>query len=434
MRALEDVKNQVRSMTSRRYVEEAVAAYGAGAYRAALISIWIAVAADIIEKIRIMAEQAGPAVQLRDDLDNAIKGNNVNALQGFERSLITRAHKDLELIGSREAEELARIYQDRHLCAHPAFVSDGEDLFSPSAELVRAHLATAVDALLSQPAVTGRKAIERFGREIASDSFPRDDARLNDHLRASYTDHGTTALKANLIKVVCKETLKPGVPLPQRWRSTRTARELQKITPHLFDEQMRVVLAPAQNLLDDDGLMALATGLCYIQGTWEALHDGTRARLEEMLRSVKPLDLVETHMLFYGALPPEPVAGMLVARLEDVTAPGALRELKGEVSFYVGEGPDPRLIPVLTGLAAEASSYEGGAAILQFINGLAHAMTDAQLERLLEVCLGNGQIRGSVLGNRQIERMRWYGPQGEHARAAWEKWDAPKDAEALGGE
>ncbi|CAM5632562.1 hypothetical protein GCM10010329_22560 [Streptomyces spiroverticillatus] len=430
MRALEDVRNQVRSLTSRRYIEEAVAAYSVGAYRAALISTWIAVAADVIGKIRLMAEQGGAAARLRDELDRAIKANNVPALQEFERKLVGRAHTELELIGSREAEDLDRLYKDRHLCAHPAFASDGEDLFTPTPELVRAHLASAVDSLLAHPAITGRKAIERFGREASSASFPQDDTRLNEYLRASYMDYGTKALKANLIKVVCKETLKPETELKQRWTYTRTAQQLQKIAPSLFDEQLNVVLGPSQNLLTDEGLMALISGLCYVPGTWNVLHDGTRARVEELLRTVKPLDLVETHMLFYGPLPPAPVDGMLLDRLEDITAAGALRGMSRTVALCLGEEPDPRLVPALTLLAAKASSYEGGAAVLQVLNDLVRTMTDEQMAHLLEVCQANGQIRGSVLGNRQIERMRWHGPQGELAQAAWEKWDAPRAVEA----
>ncbi|MCX5421966.1 hypothetical protein [Streptomyces sp. NBC_00078] len=433
MRALEDIKNQVRSLTSRRYAEEAVAAYGAGAYRAALISIWIAVAADIIDKIRLLADEGGRAAQLRDELDGAIKGNHVAALQTFERNLVTRAHKDLELIGAREAEELTRLYNDRHLCAHPAYVSDNEELFSPSPELVRAHLTSAVDALLSHPAVTGRKAIERFGKEIDSDSFPKDDQRLNAHLRHSYMDHGTKALKENLIKVVCKDTLKPERPLEKRWRSTRAARELQKITPTLFDEQLRVVLGPAQNLLDDDGLMALVAGLCYVPGTWDALHSGTRGRVEELLRVVKPLDLVQTHMLFFGPLPPAPIDDMLLNRLPDITRPGALAGMTGALPQYFGEHPDPRLVPALIQLASKAGSYEGGAAVLNVLNGLVHSMTDEQMENLLDACAGNRQISGSSLGNKQIERMRWRGPQGERALAAWKKWDGPADTEPADG-
>ncbi|WP_329449352.1 hypothetical protein OG906_43035 (plasmid) [Streptomyces sp. NBC_01426] len=437
MRALEDVKNQVRGLTSRRYVEEAVAAYGAAAYRAALISIWIAVAADIIAKIRLLAdEREAVAVKLRDELDKAIADQNVNALQAFERNLVERAHKDLELIGAREAVELGRLYSDRHLCAHPAFVAGGEELFDPTPELVRVHLATAVDALLSHPAVTGRKAIDRFGREIESESFPRDDDRLNDHLRASYMDHGTKALKANLIKVVCKESLKTDLPQPTLQRTVRAARELQKIAPHLFEEQAQVVLNAAQNGLTDDGLMALVGGLCRVPGTWEALHVGTRARVEEVLRTAKPLDLLHKHNMFYGALPLAPVDQMLLNRLPDLVRPGALKGLPGladlatpgfaanTINMCLGPKADKRLFGSLLPLLKEASSYEDGASIIAFINGLAQCLNSNDLLLLLQVCSANPQISGSVLGNRQLGALQWRVGQGPEELAAWAKYKA----------
>ncbi|MFI8391862.1 hypothetical protein [Streptomyces sp. NPDC085540] len=62
-------------------MDEAIAAYGASAYRSALMSTWIAVAADIIGKIRLLADEGeGVAVSLRDSLNNAIASNDVPAL------------------------------------------------------------------------------------------------------------------------------------------------------------------------------------------------------------------------------------------------------------------------------------------------------------------------------------------------------------------
>ncbi|WP_030299048.1 hypothetical protein [Streptomyces katrae] len=437
MRALEDIKNQVRSLTSRRYVEEAIAAYGASAYRSALMSTWIAVAADIIGKIRLLADEGeGAAVSLRDALDKAIASNDVPALQRFETSLIAKAQADLELIGRREAEELTRLYKDRNLCAHPAFVAGGEDLFDPSPELVRAHLTTAVDALLSQPAVTGRKAIERFGLEVASDSFPRNDQRLNDHLRAGYMDRSTKALRANLIKVICKETLKPDLDLRHRWRCTRTARELQKIAPSEFEEQLRGVLDTQQNGLTDAGLLALVSGLCYVPGTWDLLHKGTQARVEELLQTVTPLDLVETHMLFHGPLPRTPVDQMLLNRLGDVTRPGALRKLEAGLPIFLGDDPDRRLIAPLIDLTAKdkgGGSYEAAASVLRFIVHIAAVLTDEDLEQLLAACGENDQIRHGQLAYKQLHALRWAGPQTPRAASAWAKWfgeEDPADSQA----
>ncbi|WP_278263725.1 hypothetical protein [Nocardia sp. AG03] len=402
-----------------------MAAYGAGAYRAALISVWIAVAADVIDKVRVLADEVPLAQKHRDDLDRYITNNDVPNLQKFERQLVETA-VGLELIGIREKEELERLYRDRHLCAHPAFVSSGEELFSPTAELVRAHLIGAVEALLSHPPVTGRKALAAFERDLVSDSFPQDDRALGAYLRHSYMDHGTEALKRNLVKVVCKATLRPDIPLPQRWRATRSACELQKIAPILFDDQLRAVLNPVQNGLDDDGLLTLVGGLCYVPGTWAALNDGTHGRVEALLRAVTPLALLETHQLYFGQLPPEPLDQMLLDRLPDVCAPRALSGLATSPQILFGQ-PDPRITDELIRIAANATSYEGGAAVLSLLRSLAATMTDEQIERLLSVAATNDQIRGSVLGNRELNQIRWLGPRSDRAKAAWALYDQPPD-------
>ncbi len=401
-----------------------MAAYGAGAYRAALISVWIAVAADVIDKIRVLADEVPLARKHRDDLDRFITNNDVPSLQKFERNLVTTA-VELELIGIREKEELERLYRDRHLCAHPAFASGGDELFSPTAELVRAHLIGAVEALLSHPPVTGRKALVAFERDLGSDSYPEHDPALAAYLRHSYLDHGTEALKRNLVKVACKATLKADTPLPQRWRATRSAIELQKIAPTLFQDQLRAVLDPVQNGLDDDGLLTLVGGLCYVPGTWAVLNDGTRGRVESLVRTVNPLALIETHQLYFGQLPPAPLDQMLLDRLSDFCAPRGLAGLTTDLRILFSEQPDPRITDALIQLAAEATSFEGGAAVLSFLRALAATMADEQIERLLSIAATNDQIRGSVVGNRELNRIRWLAPQSVRAKDAWTVYDQP---------
>ncbi|MFF5407858.1 hypothetical protein ACFY8K_33950 [Streptomyces misionensis] len=424
MRALEDIRNQVRSAKSRRYIDEAIAAYNGGAYRSALIAIWIAVAADLIEKLRFLADEGDAnATAHRDKLDAAIKDNKINELQKFERELLAKAHQDLQLIGMHERDQLLRLYEDRHLCAHPAFVPDSDDLFNPTAESVRAHLRVAVDAVLSQQAVTGRKALDRFGRDIASASFPRNDNRLADHLRASYMDHGTPQLRANLIKIVCKETFNQEKDSTWRWNHTRTARELQKIAPGEFEEHARSALERKQNELDDEGLIALVTGLCHVPGVWELLHAGTRARIEELLKNVSAHQLVIVHQLYNGPLPAAPVDRMLLDRLSEAIGIASRSMHFAQLTPFLGDAPDRRLIPPLIELVAEASSYEGGEAVLKWVNALSPSLTEDDLQQLLTAAADNNQISGSVLGTRQLGVLRSIGPQGEQATDAWSKWD-----------
>lgn len=43
----------VRNPLSRGYIDEAVRAYRAGSYKAAIVSLWVAVTFDIISKVRV---------------------------------------------------------------------------------------------------------------------------------------------------------------------------------------------------------------------------------------------------------------------------------------------------------------------------------------------------------------------------------------------
>ena len=175
MRALEDLLNNVRDRESRRYLEEAIRAYNVGAFRAAIVATWVAVAFDLIAKIRQLAASGDAAANdFIRTLDQAIEADNTNRLLRIERNLLTVAHETFEFIEHRELKELERLRDDRHVCAHPAFVRPTE-VFEPPPELVRAHIATAVDAVLSKGPTPGRRAIERFKEE--SSGIPSPDLR-----------------------------------------------------------------------------------------------------------------------------------------------------------------------------------------------------------------------------------------------------------------
>jgi hypothetical protein len=109
----------VRSVNSRRYVDEATTAYSAGALRSAIIALWIAVVADLIERPRTLSDGEVPAaVRLAEKLDRGLTKGAVLDLQSFERDILEAARDQLHLIG--------------------AFATGDEDRFAPTPELVRA--------------------------------------------------------------------------------------------------------------------------------------------------------------------------------------------------------------------------------------------------------------------------------------------------------
>ena len=120
----------VRTQVSRRLIGEAITAYRGGALRSAIMSTWIAVAYDIISKARELAAQGEAAPEdFVKELDNAIEKNDKPKFLKIESNLLHKAYKDLQLLAPHEYTALLRLQEDRHLCAHPAFVV--EDCTSP---------------------------------------------------------------------------------------------------------------------------------------------------------------------------------------------------------------------------------------------------------------------------------------------------------------
>src|SRR5437868_11178377 len=98
---LDELVLMVRDRSSRGYIGEAITTYRVRAYRSALLATWIAVAYDIISKIRELELQGdGAAGAFVAILDNAIEANErgdpgaVQRLQTIENELLDKALKD----------------------------------------------------------------------------------------------------------------------------------------------------------------------------------------------------------------------------------------------------------------------------------------------------------------------------------------------------
>src|SRR3954454_9689339 len=95
---LDELVQTVRDVNAREYIAEAIAAYRSRAYRSAIMGTWIAVAYDIIGKIRELAVQGdAAAVTFTTALDAVIAQKTTNhiqaikKLQGIENDLLNQA-------------------------------------------------------------------------------------------------------------------------------------------------------------------------------------------------------------------------------------------------------------------------------------------------------------------------------------------------------
>lgn len=212
MRDLYEVKSEIRDDQSRKYFEEAEKAYYAGAYRSSLMAIWTAVVLDLIKKIQVMANSGdSDASELVTELSQAIHDNDIPNQLSIEREIIKKAKK-LELLNSREETELERLRNDRHMCAHPAIIGDGNignsDIFSPSEEMTRAYLVSAVSCCLSLPPVPGKDIEKQFQKDLASESWPSRD-QLKEFLDSKYLSRTRTLVKKKIIKQFIKFSVRP---------------------------------------------------------------------------------------------------------------------------------------------------------------------------------------------------------------------------------
>ncbi|WP_329182149.1 hypothetical protein OG754_40250 (plasmid) [Streptomyces decoyicus] len=173
MRDLEEQIARVRNSEVRPLVQEAYRCYTSRAARAAIVLTWTAVCADLIDKVRVLHEQGEPeAKDMVKEIDAAqgrLDTESVRTMQRVENTLLERA-VTMELIDATHKLQLDRLREDRNLCAHPSLRPLGE-LFDPPLEHARAHLATALDAVLVHPASQGRKVVDSFAAHVLDDGF-----------------------------------------------------------------------------------------------------------------------------------------------------------------------------------------------------------------------------------------------------------------------
>lgn len=193
--------------TVRAYAAESVASYSAGAYRSAIVSIWIAIVYDLYQKTLHLAEQYGDAaakscVQEIEAIRNQQDKKQVSA---WERTILENAHDEVKMLTDTEYDHLNRIQHDRHRCAHPVFDREGL-LFQPSPELARSHIRTAIDTLLSQTALVGKAAIEALVRDVEGVYFPSNLEGVRNLLKGRHLPM-SEKYRANLMKFSLKKVL-----------------------------------------------------------------------------------------------------------------------------------------------------------------------------------------------------------------------------------
>lgn len=281
LHSLEVLLLSVRDTESRRLAQESVTAYQAGAYRAAILSIWVAVCADIICKLKELSTGGDAAAMAETkNLETWIQGKDLKNLQQFENGLVELARDKFEMLLPHEATDLVRLRDDRHLCAHPAFVSD-DSLFSPTPELARVHITHAILHLLSRPPVQGKQLIVRYDRDLLGGSFPQKPDEIEVVLRDNYLARAKPGSVVSIIKALAKALL--GTEAAKyKGKENQVVFSLAavgRIAPGHFEEHMPALVERLGRELDDGKVLVLCLYVEPEPRVWDWLGHAGQARI-----------------------------------------------------------------------------------------------------------------------------------------------------------
>lgn len=284
---LDELVRSVRAPMSASYVEEAIRACQSRSYRAAIIATWVAVAYDLIEKIREMAADGdAAATTLIQELEAAIANKNLPKLQQIENSLLDDARDKFELLSQREHGDLDRLKDDRNLCAHPAFVEAGR-LFTPEPELVRTHIVHAVKHLLSQSPIQGKAALNRIKNDMLQPSFPTSVDGVQKFLDGKYLNRARSSLLDTLVTVLLKALLRGADPdlLGKEPVVLNALLAISNSHPSVYERKMAEQIPRLTDMLDDSQLKRVFRLLDAEVRCWRWLSEATRMRMEVLVKA-----------------------------------------------------------------------------------------------------------------------------------------------------
>lgn len=391
---LDELILRCRDERARLYIAEAVSNYRAGAFRSAIVASWIAVCFDVIEKLRELALAGDKAAETQvQDLEATRRAGDLSRALKFERELLEIAKDKFELISPLEYIDLERLQADRNRCAHPSLTSD-DKVYTPSAELARLHIHSAVTHLLQHPPVQGKFALDRLVQEVESEYFPSTakDARVA--FASGPLRRPRESLVRNLVLVFAKTVLKDSPDYKRRMRLTAALRAISELHPLPYAAALSERLSPLFRAVPDAELSAATTFLQYVADSWQYLEADVRQRLQNYVRELPAKNLEDVEFLLkYTPL-------QLQARHRVTIA--TKKELSQALFFDIPPEVADRFITIY--LASESFDDANSWAKQMFVH--TGEFTADHVRRLLASAAKNSQIAGSFQIGPLISSMR----------------------------
>jgi len=301
---LDELWASCRAENAKVAFGEAVAAYRSGAYRACIVSTWTAVVFDYLGKLRELELSGnGEARRILESFENARRSHNVGDALKLEAQVLDDATARFELLSPIEKEDLVRLREDRHRCAHPSLLTLDEP-YQPTAELARCHMRSAASHLLSRPPLQGREAWTRLWADISSDYFPEDSGAATERIQVRLSRARPTLVRQLAVELTQRLFDPASAALHGRCRAALLA------TTKLYHSDVERLLADKLAALAadvPDPQLGLVLSYCSSVGpSWSCLGSATQGRLTTFVERTEDgsalADALEVNALRHLAL------------------------------------------------------------------------------------------------------------------------------------
>lgn len=286
---LDELVLKCRSDQAKNYIKEAVACYKAGAFRSAVVSTWIAISFDLLEKLKELSiagdAEASSQISVYEKYSSS---NDIAGLLRFEKSLLDIAQEKLGLISEVEKIDLERVQVDRNRCAHLSTDAEG-DIFIPSAEIVRAHIRSAIEHLLQYPPVQGRYALDRIMSDINSEYFPHSESEIEIALSKTPFARPRKSLVRSLIVVLLKDLIK-GEAYKARRKKSNTLKVISRLYFGECEEVLAGKLSDILRNVEDERLLYSVLLLRDFQGLERFIDADVMQRLQIYVENMPSMD------------------------------------------------------------------------------------------------------------------------------------------------
>lgn len=342
---IEALSLRCRSEQSKEHVAEAIRCYRAGAYRAAIVSTWIAVVFDLIDKMRELAisgDAAAKALETKYESYIAqIQQNNAAGIKSaleFEREILETCRDQLQFFDPQQFIDLIRLREDRHRCAHPSFQKSGIP-YHPSAEQARVHIRNALVYVLSQPPVQGKAALAQLKALVASDYFPNDDKKAIAQLENSDLKHATDSLVRGFIDQLVFCFLTKGDPLFLKHQVIAATNAAFELYPAIVEDRLRTQLNKAIRDVPDEHFPGAAALVAFVRSATRVLEQPSTDKIVKFIE-VGPandvLGLLEhlSQIVNFRPAVQQRVDGLTLDELTEAINTHGIRELAKERALH----------------------------------------------------------------------------------------------------